>query len=94
MADFEHLYVRSALGELAEGVRLNDTAPDLAGEIDDLWHSVYDLDSTSAARRIRKVTAQAWDLAGPADHNRSEDAKRIRESAYHLDNLASVLDNL
>lgn len=84
----------SKLGELSEGVRRNDTAPDLVREIDDLRDSVYDLDSTSAARRIREVTARARALAGPANQNGSEDDKLIRRSAHQLEDSADYIANL
>jgi len=92
MADFRHLNVMSALGDLSEGVRRNGTAPDLVRQIDALRNFVYELDSTSAARQIREVTVQAQTLAGPANQNGSPADKLIRQSAYRLEDIATVLE--
>lgn len=94
MAGFTHLNIRSVLGELSSGVQRKGTAPDLLSQIDALRDLVNDLDSNSAAIRIRRITTQAWSLAGPANRDTSAAAKLIRQSAYRLDDLATVLDSI
>lgn len=91
--DFEHLRIRSALGELQEAVRIEGTGPDLLDQIAALWQEIYDVDNATASERIRQITHQAWNLAGPAKQNTSPTAKAIRAAAFRLDDVKVTLDD-